>query len=74
MGGGDGHKTPDGKLFHGGAWRDEQEWPLARAVPTTFYLHHDGGLAAEPPGRTTPRRRRYNYDPSHPVPTIAAPT
>ena len=24
------------------AWRDEQEWPLARAVPTPFYLHSGG--------------------------------
>ena len=28
MGGGDGHKTTDGKMFHGGHWRYEKEWPL----------------------------------------------
>ena len=31
MGGGSGRKTPLGKLDHGGRWRDEDEWPLARA-------------------------------------------
>ena len=25
-------------------WRDEHEWPLARAVPTRWYLHADGAL------------------------------
>ena len=49
MGGGSGRKTELGKLDHGGYWRDEQEWPLARAVPTTFHLHGDGSLRSEPP-------------------------
>src|SRR5437588_11875176 len=32
------------KLFVMGAnvWRDEQEWPLARAVNTRYYLHSNG--------------------------------
>jgi uncharacterized protein len=32
------------KLFVMGAniWRDEQEWPLARAVETRYYLHSNG--------------------------------
>ena len=30
MGGGDGSKDAAGRLSHGGCWRDEQEWPLAR--------------------------------------------
>ena len=46
MGGGSGRKTEEGKLDHGGRWRDEQEWPLARAVPTTFHLRGDGSLAS----------------------------
>ena len=69
MGGGSGRARPEGKLDHGGRWRDEQEWPLARRVETTFYLHGDGSLStagaaagAEP--------RRFTYDPAHPVPTI----
>jgi putative CocE/NonD family hydrolase len=71
MGGGDGHKTPDGKLFHGGHWRDEHEWPLTRAQATTFYLYHDGSLRSDSPPADAPPLR-YAYDPSHPVPTIAA--
>ena len=35
MGGGDGRRTPQGKLDHGGRWRNEREWPLAR----TRYTH-----------------------------------
>ena len=34
MGGGRGRKTALGKLDHGGRWRDEHEWPLARAQQT----------------------------------------
>ena len=32
------------RLFVMGAnvWRDEQQWPLARAVDTRFYLHAGG--------------------------------
>src|SRR5262249_12170354 len=69
MGGGSGRKTEAGKLDHGGVWRDEQEWPLARAVPTTFHLHGDGSLSTDaPPAEDDPRR--FTYDPEDPVPTI----
>lgn len=69
MGTGDGHKTPEGKLFHGGSWRSEQEWPLARAVATRYYLHGGGRLGTEAP--TTAPPSAYTYDPTDPVPTIA---
>jgi len=36
MGGGDGHKTSEGRIFVGGHWRDEQEWPPARAKATPY--------------------------------------
>lgn len=68
MGGGDGHKTPEGRVFVGGHWRDEQEWPLARAVNTAWYLHENGILSRDPPGSSPPTR--YTFDPRHPVPTI----
>ncbi len=57
------------KLFVMGAnvWRDEQEWPLARAVDTPWYLHTDGGLSPERPASETPDR--YDYDPADPAPT-----
>ena len=49
MGSGEPHKTPEGRLFVGGRWRDEREWPLARAVATPYYLH-----AAERSRRRSP--------------------
>ena len=69
MGGGSGRKTAEGKLDHGGLWREEREWPLARAVATPYFLQPDGSLSAEPPpGETEPRR--FTFDPERPVPTI----
>jgi predicted acyl esterase len=70
MGGGDGHRTAEGRLFHGGRWRDEQEWPLARARYTPYYLRAGGGLSVEPPAADEPPAQ-FAFDPSHPVPTIA---
>ena len=64
------------KLFVMGAnvWRDEQEWPLARAVETRYYLHSnghanssqgDGVLSTEMPHQES--ADRYDYDPANPV-------
>ncbi len=69
MGTGDGRRTQDGKLFHGGYWRDEQEYPLARAQATRLYLHAGGGLRRDPPAGNAPPSR-YAFDPRDPVPTI----
>ena len=69
MGGGSGRRTAEGKLDHGGAWRDESEWPLARRVETSYYLHADGSLSTEPPAAGA-EPRRFTFDPAHPVPTI----
>jgi putative CocE/NonD family hydrolase len=66
------------RLFVMGAnrWRDEQEWPPARAVQQTFHLHSgghantpsgDGVLTTEAPAAG---RDGYRYDPSDPVPTL----
>src|SRR6185369_12089419 len=49
MGGGDGSKTARGKLQHGGKWRHEQEWPLARADYQAFYFHRGGSLSTALP-------------------------
>jgi len=68
MGSGDGHKTPEGRIFVGGHWRDEQEWPLARAVNTPYYLQAGGGLSTDPPRDSPPMH--YLFDPHHPVPTL----
>jgi len=67
------------KIFVMGAnvWRDEQEWPLARARATKYYLHSnglantrfgDGLLSTDPPTDEPPDR--YRYDPRNPVPTF----
>jgi putative CocE/NonD family hydrolase len=66
------------KLFIMGknAWRDEPDWPLARAVATPYYLHGrgransrggDGLLAPGRPGDEPPDV--YLSDPRNPVPT-----
>ncbi len=57
-------------------WRDEDDWPLARAKITRFYLHSggkantlngDGALSTTPPA--TEPADRYVYDPANPAPT-----
>ncbi len=68
MGGGDAHKTPQGRLFVGGHWREEREWPLSRAVAAPYYLHADGVLSPEKPDSETPTS--FQFDPHDPVPTI----
>lgn len=69
MGTGDGRKTPAGLLNHGGYWRNEREWPLARARQTNYYLQASGRLAPTPPGDAA-QATSYQSDPRHPVPTI----
>jgi putative CocE/NonD family hydrolase len=69
MGTGDGHRTPEGLLYHGGRWRDETEWPLARTKPTPYYFIRSGALTTTMP--TTDRNvTSYVFDPRNPVPTI----
>jgi putative CocE/NonD family hydrolase len=69
MGGGDGTQTPAGKMQHGGRWRDEHEWPLARADYRAFYFHRGGLLSTELPAASE-AATSYVYDPHNPVPTI----
>jgi len=68
MGGGDAHRTPEGRIMVGGHWRDEHEWPLARTVATPYYLHANGVLSPAKPGDEPPAT--YEFDPRHPVPTL----
>ena len=44
MGGGSEAKVAEGRHMHGGFWRDEKEWPLARTKFTPYYLHANGTL------------------------------
>jgi len=59
-------------------WRDEQEWPVARAVHTDYYLHsggnahasaQDGTLSVRKPAGDEPPDA-YAFDPMNPVPTV----
>jgi uncharacterized protein len=61
-------------------WREEDDWPLARAQSTKYFLHSDGAansvrgtgsLSATLPRRESPDH--YLYDPANPVPTIGGP-
>ncbi len=79
MGGGSGKRNADHRLDHGGGWRSENEWPLARAQNTPVYLQIDGGLLAQAPlsSRDFPAGQRiardfssYLFDPQNPVPTV----
>ena len=73
---------PRVELFVMGAnrWRAEDDWPLARARHTGFYLRGDGAantpagdgaLSREPPGDEPPDT--YVYDPRDPVMTLYSP-
>ena len=73
MGGGDGGKTAEGRLRHGGHWHEERDWPLQRAVATDYYLQPGGGLATERPSDEG-SRSTFTFDPGKPLPTISANT
>jgi len=69
MGGGSGARSGAGRLMHGGRWRDEREWPLARTAFTDFFMHADGSLSREAPAEAS-ASTTYRFDPSNPVPSI----
>jgi putative CocE/NonD family hydrolase len=69
MGTGDGHKDGDGRLFHGGYWRNASEWPLAGTRLVPYYFGADGTLSREKPSVDS-SSTTYTYDPKYPVPTI----
>jgi putative CocE/NonD family hydrolase len=53
-------------------WRDEDEWPLSRALEERWHLREGGVLSPEPPGEE--EHDVYDYDPADPAPTIGGPT
>ncbi len=69
MGGGDGRRDEDGRIFHGGRWIAAESWPLEDAVATAFHLRGGGGLTLEAPGDDE-GSSGFAFDPAHPVPTI----
>jgi putative CocE/NonD family hydrolase len=61
-------------------WRDEDDWPLARAQSTKYFLHSDGhanssrgqgSLSTSGPASET--GDKFSYDPAKPVPTVGGP-
>jgi len=79
---GHGRQGRQVKIFVMGdnVWRDEGEWPLARTVYSSYYIHSDesantllgdGRLDTTPPSpeRDSPPDR-FVYDPVHPAPTV----
>ena len=61
-------------------WRNEDNWPLARAKETKYFLHASGPanslrgagtLSTSAPGSES--TDQYVYDPANPVPTIGGP-
>ena len=69
MGGGTGRRNADGRMDHGGRWREATDWPLPEADFTSYYLHGDGRLATEAPSAPEDALS-FDYDPKNPVPSI----
>ena len=69
MGTGDGHKTASGKLYHGGYWRNADDYPLPEAKPTKYYLYTNGGLSTKKPNEEA-SSTIFEFDPKNPVPTV----
>jgi hypothetical protein len=64
-------EEPPVKIFVMGinTWRDETDWPLARAKPSAFFMQPGAGLATDlPPAGAAPSE--YTYDPRDPAPTL----
>jgi len=61
-------------------WRDEDDWPLARAKETRYFLH-SGGKSNSAAGNgslstavaSTEPADNFFYDPANPVPTVGGP-
>ncbi len=49
-------------------WRDENEWPLARARHVPYYFQPGAGLEISKPGQGG--SSEFTYDPADPVPTL----
>ncbi|MBK8505074.1 MAG: CocE/NonD family hydrolase [Saprospiraceae bacterium] len=68
MGGGDGSKDANGRLNHGGYWKDFDNWTPAGSE-LSFYFHDDGSLNNAKTDRLN-SFTTYTYDPDDPVPTL----
>lgn len=70
MGGGSGLKSKDGRLLHGGHWRDEKTFPLERTQFTPYYIHANGTLSPSKPVESEAKSSTYTFEPRDPVPSI----
>ena len=68
MGGGSGRKTSDGLLDHGGQWRNESTWPIARTEHRQLFLTADYGLSEKMPS-SEKESTTFEFDPDDPVPS-----
>jgi putative CocE/NonD family hydrolase len=68
MGRGDGRRSKNGRLRHGGTWREEKAFPLERTQFTPYYLDADGTLGPTKPAKAI--SIMYRFDPADPVPSI----
>jgi putative CocE/NonD family hydrolase len=69
MGGGSGQRNAEGRLEHGGFWREAETWPLPQTEFTRFHLHPGRSLLIAGPGKSNPPLS-FIADPLDPVPTI----
>jgi len=69
MGGGSGRRNRDGRLEHGGQWRNANAWPLAETRWTSLYLQQDRSLAVAP-ASTAAAALDFAFDPHRPAPTL----
>jgi uncharacterized protein len=62
---------PPVRLFVMGSnsWRNEQEWPLKRAVATPYYLCANGNLSTETPN-VNDAPKTFCFEPKDPTPTL----
>jgi putative CocE/NonD family hydrolase len=61
-------------------WRDEDDWPLARAKSVRYFLHSQGSAnsstgngSLSPTAPAAESADKFSYDPGRPVPTIGGP-
>jgi putative CocE/NonD family hydrolase len=69
MGTGDGRKDQNGRMYHGGEWREADQWPLPETEFVPYYFHADGTLDTAAPAAAS-SSTTYASDPDDPVPTI----
>ena len=55
-------------VFGDNTWRKEAAWPLARSVPTNWYMSADGVLDTLPPSGVA--ADTFTYDPANPTPFL----